>query len=107
MDTHTKLPLWIAAGCVSAAFLCQRRYTYHGDTEARGKSFTIFAISAILNLTMRRKKAKKKVFRAVTAVKALSRKVLGTVPTTRTGPVKKKEKTAKHKPTLGKMLGEE
>jgi hypothetical protein len=54
---------------------------------------------------MVKKKAKK--FRAVTAVKALSRKLLGTTPPTRTGPVKKKEKTAKHKPTLGKMLGEE
>ncbi len=52
------------------------------------------------------KKSKKK-FRAVTAVKALSRKVLGTTPPTRTGPVKKKEKTTKHKPTLGKMLEEE
>ena len=50
---------------------------------------------------------KKKAFRAVTAVKALSRKVIGPVPITRTGPVKKKEKVAKHKPTLGKMLGEE
>jgi hypothetical protein len=54
---------------------------------------------------MARKKVKK--FRAVTAVKALSRKVIGTVPTTRTGPVKKKEKVAKHKPTLGEMLGED
>jgi hypothetical protein len=51
--------------------------------------------------------AKKKTFRKVTAVKALSRKVIGTVPVTRAGPVKKKEKTGKHKPTLGKMLGEE
>ena len=50
---------------------------------------------------------KKKRFRAVTAVKALSRKVLGTTPPTRTAPAKKKEKEAKHKPTLGKMLGEE
>jgi hypothetical protein len=56
---------------------------------------------------MAAKRAKKKVFRAVTAVKALSRKVLGTTPPTRTGPVKKKEKNTKHKPTLGKMLGEE
>jgi len=51
--------------------------------------------------------AKKKKFRAVTAVKALSRKVIGTVPVTRAGPVKKKEKSAKHKPTLGRMLGED
>lgn len=50
---------------------------------------------------------KKKRFRAVTAVKALSRKVLGTTPPTRRAPAKKKEKTEKHKPTLGKMLGEE
>lgn len=52
-------------------------------------------------------KKKPKKFRAVTAVKALSRKVLGATPPTRTGPVKKKEKTSKHKPTLGKILGEE
>jgi hypothetical protein len=50
---------------------------------------------------------KKKVFRKVTAVKALSRKVIGTVPTTRTAPAKKKQKTDKHKRTLGKMLEEE
>ncbi len=50
---------------------------------------------------------KKKVFRKVTAVKALSRQVLGTTPPTRTAPGTKKEKTAKHKPTLGKMLTEE
>lgn len=50
---------------------------------------------------------KKKRFRKVTAVKALARKVLGTTPPTRTGPVKKKEKKEKHKPTIGKMLGEE
>jgi hypothetical protein len=56
---------------------------------------------------MARKKTKKKTFRAVTAVKALSRKVIGVVPTTRAGPVKKKEKIAKHRPTLGKMLSEE
>ena len=49
---------------------------------------------------------KKKPFRAVTAVKALSRKVIGTVPITRAVP-KKKEKTDKHRPTMGKMLGEE
>jgi hypothetical protein len=50
---------------------------------------------------------KKKTFRKVTAVKALSRKVIGSVPTTRAAPAKKKEKIAKHKPTLGKMLSEE
>jgi len=50
---------------------------------------------------------KKKVFRKVTAVKALSRKLIGEVPATRSVPGKKKEKTAKHKPTLGKMLSSE
>jgi hypothetical protein len=49
---------------------------------------------------------KKKPFRAVTAVKAMSREVIGTVPVTRAAP-KKKEKTNKHRPTLGKMLSEE
>lgn len=53
------------------------------------------------------KKARKKRFRAVTAVKALSRQVLGTTPPTRKAPAKKKEKTDKHKPTLGDMLREE
>ena len=50
---------------------------------------------------------KKKTFRKVTAVKALSRKLIGTVPVTRAAPAKKKPKEQKHKPTLGKMLGEE
>ncbi len=50
---------------------------------------------------------KKKTFRKVTAVKALARQVLGTTPPTRTAPAKKKEKTAKHKPTLGKLLSED
>jgi hypothetical protein len=49
---------------------------------------------------------KKKTFRKVTAVKALSRKVLGTTPPTRAVPAKKK-KAEKHKPTLGEMLKEE
>ncbi len=56
---------------------------------------------------LRRMAPKKKRFRKVTAVKALSRKLIGTVPVTRTAPAKKKPKETKHKPTLGKMLGEE
>ena len=52
-------------------------------------------------------KKRQKKFRAVTAVKALSRKVLGTTPPTRSVPVKRKEKIEKHKPTLGEMLSDE
>ena len=55
---------------------------------------------------MARKKKKIGKFSATTAVKSLSREVLGAPP-----PVRKKESAkhltkAKHKPTLGKMISE-
>jgi hypothetical protein len=55
------------------------------------------------------RKKKSKPFRAVTAVKAAARVVVGTVPATRRDPDTKKKsagKTAKHKPTLQQMLQE-
>ncbi|MGA7906563.1 MAG: hypothetical protein WCA16_04075 [Candidatus Sulfotelmatobacter sp.] len=51
----------------------------------------------------RKKKAKR--FRAVEAVKALARERIGTPPTGKIV-LEKKKKPEKHKPTLGKMLGE-
>jgi len=51
-------------------------------------------------------KAKKK-FRAVQAVKELARERIGTPPSARVVPDKKKQKSEKHKPTLGKLLEEE
>lgn len=56
------------------------------------------------------KPRKPKPFRATAAVKAVARETIGTPPPTRTEPGEKKRKgkSEKHKPTLGKMLdGEE
>jgi hypothetical protein len=51
------------------------------------------------------KKKKSKRFRAVEAVKALARERIGAPPAGRVV-MEKKKKPEKHKPTLGKMLGE-
>jgi hypothetical protein len=51
-------------------------------------------------------KKKKKRFDVVKAVKAASRANIGTLPTTKRVPVKKKEPGEKHKPTLEKLLEE-
>jgi hypothetical protein len=51
----------------------------------------------------RRKKRKR--FQAVTAVKELARERVGTPPPAKIL-VEKKKKPEKHKPTLGKLLGE-
>ncbi|MBZ5706908.1 MAG: hypothetical protein LAN63_16275 [Acidobacteriia bacterium] len=50
------------------------------------------------------RKRKIKRFRAVKAVKAMAREQIGTPPASRVVPDRKKKKTEKHKPTLGKML---
>lgn len=52
---------------------------------------------------MPKKKKKVKRFRAVEAVKALARERIGTVPSAKVVPDRKKD-PPKHKPTLGKML---
>jgi hypothetical protein len=54
--------------------------------------------------TMARKKRKKR-FQAVTAVKELARERVGTPPAAKIV-VEKKKKPEKHKPTLGKLMGE-
>ena len=51
------------------------------------------------------RKKKLKPFRAVTAVKALARERVGTPPSGKVV-LEKKKKPEKHKPTLGKLLGE-
>jgi hypothetical protein len=56
--------------------------------------------------TMARKRKVKR-FRAVTAVKAMAREQIGTPPALQVVPSRKQRKPEKHKPTLGKMLGEE
>jgi hypothetical protein len=56
--------------------------------------------------TMPRKK-KPKQFRAVEAVKALARERIGTPRPSQVVPDRKKKKTEKHKPTLGRFLAEE
>jgi len=53
----------------------------------------------------RRKKPKP--FRAVDAVKAAAREKIGSPPPTRREPNVKKQARPKHKPTLGKLLGEQ
>jgi hypothetical protein len=52
------------------------------------------------------RKKKPKRFQAVTAVKALARERVGRPPAERIV-MEKKKKPEKHKPTLGKLLGEE
>jgi hypothetical protein len=54
---------------------------------------------------MARKKKKRKPFRAIDAVKALARERVGTPPASKIV-VEKKKKPEKHKPTLGKLLGD-
>jgi hypothetical protein len=56
-------------------------------------------------MKMARKKKTKK-FRVVTAVKELARDRIGIPPPTQVVPDRKKRKQEKHKPTLGKLLGE-
>jgi len=51
------------------------------------------------------RKNKAKRFRAVEAVKALARERIGAPPSGKIV-LEKKKKPVKHKPTLGKMLGE-
>ena len=53
------------------------------------------------------RKKKTKPFRAVTAVKALAREVVGTPPSTRRLESTNRPKREKHKPTLGRMLADE
>ena len=53
----------------------------------------------------RKKKVKR--FRAVTAVKELSRERIGVVPVARVVPDRKKKKTVKHRKKVGEMLAEE
>lgn len=50
-------------------------------------------------------KKKSKPFRAVTAVKELARERVGRPPAEKIV-IEKKKKAEKHKPTLGKLLGE-
>jgi hypothetical protein len=57
----------------------------------------------VLSEMARKKKVKR--FRAVQAVKELARERMGAPPAGKLVPHKNK-KSAKHKPTLGKLLGE-
>ncbi len=56
---------------------------------------------------MRKKRKKKKRFSAIDEVKAMAREQIGTPPASRVAPDRKKTKTEKHPPTLGKLLSEE
>jgi hypothetical protein len=52
------------------------------------------------------RKRKPKKFSKVDAVKALARERIGTPPSSRVVPDRKKEAAEKHKPTLGNLLSE-
>jgi hypothetical protein len=52
------------------------------------------------------KKAKKRVFRASTAVKSAARNVIGSPPPTKREIPKNKKSQEKHRPTLGKFLSQ-
>jgi hypothetical protein len=52
-------------------------------------------------------KRKRKRFSSVRAVKAMARERIGTPPGLRVVPDRKKEKSDKHKTTLGKLLQDE
>ena len=52
------------------------------------------------------KKKKSKRFRAVTAVKEMARERIGTPRPTQVAPDRTKRKREKHKPTLGRLLGD-
>jgi len=62
-----------------------------------------------LNSGQMPKKAKKKTFLAVKAVKALARERIGTPPVERVIPDRKNEqkRKEKHKPTLGQLIQDE
>jgi hypothetical protein len=55
---------------------------------------------------MATRKKKLKRFTAVEAVKTMAREQIGAPPASRVVPNRKKKKTEKHKPTLGKLLDE-
>jgi hypothetical protein len=65
---------------------------------------TIYGNMGATSAMARKKKTKR--FRAVTAVKELARERVGTPPSAKVL-IEKKKKPEKHKPTLGKLLGEE
>ena len=52
-------------------------------------------------------KKKPKPFTAVEAVKTMAREQIGPPPASRVVPNRKKKKSEKHKPTLGKLLREQ
>ena len=52
-------------------------------------------------------KKKPKPFTAVEAVKTMAREQIGAPPASRVVPNRKKKKSEKHKPTLGKLLREQ
>jgi hypothetical protein len=67
---------------------------------------TALVIASYGKMSQMRKKRKKR-FSAVQTVKAMARERIGTPPGSRVVPDRKKEKSEKHKPTLGKLLQEE
>ncbi len=74
------------------------------DHSTRAEDYCIIGVRDYEADMARRKKPQR--FEKVKAVKSAARERLGAPPPTRRAPETKKHKGEKHKPTLGKMLGE-
>jgi len=75
----------------------------HGSATIKVHSFEASEQKRLEKSMARKKRVKR--FRAVTAVKELARERVGAPPAGQIV-VEKKKKPQKHKPTLGKLLGE-
>jgi hypothetical protein len=78
--------------------------THSGRTGLTGSGKTGYTLD--WSNVMPKKKPKR--FSAVATVKAMARERIGTPPTSRVVPDRKKkqEEAQKHKPTMGRLLGE-
>jgi len=63
-------------------------------------------VSSVVKLCSVPKKKKPKPFRATTAVKAMARAAIGPPPPVKRKESKKRIKTEKHKPTIGRLLSD-
>jgi len=76
---------------------------------ASNVDYCTFAVRQLWQHEYVAKRRKPKPFRAVETVKAMARERIGTPPASRVVPDKKKEQESaeKHKPTLGRVLGQD
>jgi hypothetical protein len=85
---------------------CQPDGARRGGRKSHYYSFVTILLWQDGKIIKMAHKKKRKPFRAVTAVKELARERVGPPPAEKIV-VEKKKKPQKHKPTLGKLLGEE